>query len=642
MKEMKKMLSVLMAGALSFVLLGASVTTVAANAEDTVTPPVETLPVEVTTMTELKFANHNLAGAPSVVSRLSSKAQLAKLLNNQKPANLIMTMNTDGNVVDEQGDVIGEFTTLYSTYVQGKILPVVEVKDAESAGKLVDIWTTEISIVDMAVMSADATILSEVRTALPKIRGIYDCSEKMLVGEESWHEAIATANKSMANVIVLSDTQTTIESTIYFQHRFKTVWTEIEETTDFDVKRLVATGTYGIISKDFQTVYTAYEDYAEGSVSRISTNIAHRGLPNTMTENTLAGYKKAYEKGATHIEVDTWLTKDKEIVIMHDASIDRTTNGTGIISQMTLEELRQYQVTKSMTGVEIGEEPIPTVRELFAEFKDKDLVIVFEIKTSDTAICAALKSLLDAYSIWDQVVIITFNDSMLKAVQEQLPEIPQASLADFSKKQFEKNVPRLNEMNAVPDANMGQMGNDNYYDAMMKDRGYMSYFWTFGTAQTCVDAMKKGAYGLTNNAADEYGTLCVGVLHGKAGQTVKKEALKEGANIAVATKTYAGEEKEVIGKVFAVKDCGEYAEVIATVNEVTGVLYTPVFCVTYEAEKPVEPDSSVLPNLPVEGTSEEVQMPIEGKKGCGSALSVGVPVVVILVGVYFVRKKKES
>lgn len=60
---------------------------------------------------------------------------------------------------------------------------------------------------------------------------------------------------------------------------------------------------------------------------------------------------EAYEKGATHVEIDLQLTLDNEIVVMHDDSIARTTNGSGNVSQMTLKELEQYKITKIITDL---------------------------------------------------------------------------------------------------------------------------------------------------------------------------------------------------------------------------------------------------------------------------------------------------
>ena len=537
-------------------------------------------------ITETAIVKNNLAGAPTVVSRLDDAETLSSLSQTKIPANLIMTMNGDGNIVGKSGEIIGKFTELYKTYVEAVMIPVVEVNEEAAADKLIEIWNEEIGIIDMAAMSSSSSLLKKVRTALPKIRGVYDCSDKALADGPSWYQQIKNANLSMANVVVLSQEQATVESVKYFQYRLKTVWTELDadKTDTFAVQSVVSTGAYGIISSDFKTVYAAYDEYEKPSVARISANIAHRGLPYTMTENTIAGYKTAAEAGATHIDADAHLTKDNQVVIMHDATLDRTTNGTGAISSMTLDEIQKYKVTKSMNKVELGEEPIPTAEELFREFKGTDIVIVFEIKTGDTNICAALEEAIEKYDFWDQIIIISFNLPILKAVHEQLPAIPTASLAGFPRRNFEKNLPAYNQLNTVADAAIGDMGEADYYDSIMKDRGFMSFFWTYGVSQDCVQAMSKGIYGLTNNSADVFGEERVGGLYGKEGQQTAKSDLKRNAKITIVKQTYEGIEKEVTGTVFAVKDCGGYAEVIAYLTEAEDLLYTPAFRVNYKDE----------------------------------------------------------
>lgn len=559
-------------------------------------------------ITETAIVKNNLAGAPTVVSRLDDAETLSSLSQTKIPANLIMTMNGDGNIVGKSGEIIGKFTELYKTYVEAVMIPVVEVNEEAAADKLIEIWNEEISIIDMAAMSSSSSLLKKVRTALPKIRGVYDCSDKALADGPSWYQQIKNANLSMANVVVLSQEQATVESVKYFQYRLKTVWTELDadKTDTFAVQSVVSTGAYGIISSDFKTVYAAYDEYEKPSVARISANIAHRGLPYTMTENTIAGYKAAAEAGATHIEADAHLTKDNQVVIMHDATLDRTTNGTGAISSMTLDEIQKYKVTKSMNKVELGEEPIPTAEELFREFKGTDIVIVFEIKTGDTNICAALEEAIEKYDFWDQIVIISFNLPILKAVHEQLPAIPTASLAGFSRRNFEKNLPAYNQLNTVADASIGDMGEADYYDSIMKDRGFMSFFWTYGVSQDCVQAMSKGIYGLTNNSADVFGEERVGGLYGKEGQQTAKSDLKRNAKITIVKQTYEGIEKEVTGTLFAVKDCGEYAEVIAYLTEAEDLLYTPAFRVNYKDE-----------------TTSDRQSDSHSAAGCGSVAFEG-------------------
>lgn len=73
---------------------------------------------------------------------------------------------------------------------------------------------------------------------------------------------------------------------------------------------------------------------------------AHRGASGTMPENTLESFKKAAELGADGVELDIQFTKDKQIVVCHDETVDRTSNGKGFVKDYTLEELKQLDFQK--------------------------------------------------------------------------------------------------------------------------------------------------------------------------------------------------------------------------------------------------------------------------------------------------------
>jgi len=90
---------------------------------------------------------------------------------------------------------------------------------------------------------------------------------------------------------------------------------------------------------------------------------AHRGASGYAPENTLLAFKKAIELGANGIELDVQMTKDGELVVCHDETIDRTSNGSGWIKDMTLAELKSLDFScgqKDFAGV-----TIPTMREVF-------------------------------------------------------------------------------------------------------------------------------------------------------------------------------------------------------------------------------------------------------------------------------------
>jgi glycerophosphoryl diester phosphodiesterase len=71
-------------------------------------------------------------------------------------------------------------------------------------------------------------------------------------------------------------------------------------------------------------------------------NLAHRGASALAPENTIDAFRLAVEAGAGGLELDVHMTRDRQIVVIHDATVDRTTNGSGAVSEMTLDELRGF------------------------------------------------------------------------------------------------------------------------------------------------------------------------------------------------------------------------------------------------------------------------------------------------------------
>ncbi len=104
---------------------------------------------------------------------------------------------------------------------------------------------------------------------------------------------------------------------------------------------------------------------------------AHRGGAAEYDENTLAAFKGCYEKGLRGFETDVRMTKDGELVILHDDTLQRTFNGTGRVEDMTAQELRQFKSKK--TG-----QPLLMLEELLDYFSDKPgIYFEFEMKTGD-------------------------------------------------------------------------------------------------------------------------------------------------------------------------------------------------------------------------------------------------------------------
>lgn len=175
--------------------------------------------------------------------------------------------------------------------------------------------------------------------------------------------------------------------------------------------------------------------------------VAHRGASAYLPENTLESFALAEKMDADYIELDVHLTKDDELVILHDKDVDDTTNATGDVLGYTLAELKRlaadFSEEEGKTAVSGTSEnfEIPTLREVLDEFSDK---LRFVIELKDPAryigIEQMLVDLLAEYELigWDEdhfahAVIHSFDEPALKKVHEINAEIPLLQLISFDK-----------------------------------------------------------------------------------------------------------------------------------------------------------------------------------------------------------------
>lgn len=113
----------------------------------------------------------------------------------------------------------------------------------------------------------------------------------------------------------------------------------------------------------------------------------HRGDKGNYPENTLLGFQRAIEKGVDGLELDVHLTKDGEVVVIHDETLDRTTDGTGWIKDLTLKEIKQYSAGRPFThfsayDVSWVNEKVPTLSEVLQFIKPYPVELNIELKTS--------------------------------------------------------------------------------------------------------------------------------------------------------------------------------------------------------------------------------------------------------------------
>lgn len=153
---------------------------------------------------------------------------------------------------------------------------------------------------------------------------------------------------------------------------------------------------------------------------------AHRGWSSLYPENTLLAFKKAIAIGVDQIETDVRLTRDGELVCIHDSTVDRTTNGTGKVSDLTLAELKALDAG-AWKGESFAGERIPT----FIEFMElvsqhPTLTLDIELKEYPTGdqreraleVCDRVLKIIDDYGFTDRVVINAFSGELQEYIAD--------------------------------------------------------------------------------------------------------------------------------------------------------------------------------------------------------------------------------
>ena len=139
--------------------------------------------------------------------------------------------------------------------------------------------------------------------------------------------------------------------------------------------------------------------------------IAHRGASGHAPENTLASFSKALEMGTDMIEIDLHLSADDSVMVMHDAKVDRTTNGHGEIRNMTCEQLKQLDAG-GWFGDQFKGEKIPTLSEVLRLVDGKARVLI-ELKSSGAGLyqdlVAKTMEIVDANNARDWVILQSFD-----------------------------------------------------------------------------------------------------------------------------------------------------------------------------------------------------------------------------------------
>ncbi|MBT3201421.1 MAG: hypothetical protein HN350_16090 [Phycisphaerales bacterium] len=231
--------------------------------------------------------------------------------------------------------------------------------------------------------------------------------------------------------------------------------------------------------------------------------VAHRGASRDAPENTIPAFKLAWEQGADAIEGDFLLTKDQQIVCIHDKGTKRLAGENLSVSKSTLAELRQLDV-----GLRHGEKykgaVIPTIAEVFATVP-KTKKIYIEIKCGVEIIPALLEQIEKSGLEPEQIVVICFNAKVLEALKAKTPRYKTSWLASVKKNKSGKFTPSLEKVletlkRIKADGFSSSHGgiDEAFIKGIMKN-GFDHHVWTVDDLKTAQRFKQWGSKSITTN-----------------------------------------------------------------------------------------------------------------------------------------------
>lgn len=243
--------------------------------------------------------------------------------------------------------------------------------------------------------------------------------------------------------------------------------------------------------------------------------IAHRGASGYAPEHTLEAYRLAYQMGADYLEIDLQQTKDGALVAMHDDSVDRTTDGNGMVSSFTLKQLKELdagswfnhkypeKAQEHFAGISV-----PSLRDVFEEFGTSANYYI-ETKTPDAypQMEASLLQLLEEYRLLenpqsDQVIIQSFSQESLLLIHQSHEEIPLIQLIpkEIATELTEKELAHIRTYADGIGVNFNHLTAE--LAQAVREAGLELHPYTVNTAPDMAEIVDKGATGAFTDYID--------------------------------------------------------------------------------------------------------------------------------------------
>ena len=231
--------------------------------------------------------------------------------------------------------------------------------------------------------------------------------------------------------------------------------------------------------------------------------LAHRGFSGKYPENSPLAFRKAVEEtGADGFESDVHITKDGKLIIFHDASVERTSNGTGFIKDHTYEEMLELDIGSWMSP-EFAGQHIWTFDQLLDFCDETNMLLNMELKNYEVFYEGLEQRVIDAISahkMQDRVFVSSFNHISMQKFKELCPDIKTGLLYDKPYLDIDKYIERSNADNMHPRYMLLQ------YQPELVDlyhsRGMKVNTWTVNDEENMRDMIHRGVDAISSNHAD--------------------------------------------------------------------------------------------------------------------------------------------
>ncbi|WP_191991801.1 glycerophosphodiester phosphodiesterase family protein [Bacillus aerolatus] len=494
-----------------------------------------------------KEAETNILNAPTILSS-NATPQAIDALAGTGVSSMLLKTNSDLQV---NGTPLKDMLEK----MKGKMIPVIQLEEEKTAAPLISLLKEQ-AIQDVHILSSSPALVDLVKKEVPTARGAVLYNRQSL-NKHDINQFIQSLHKHGAKTAVIPKKLLSADLVHTFHSRTVSVW-GIGGSNEADAHELIHTGVDGIIADEAAPVLTAFSRYPENTLVQRPIVAAHRGIPSLAPENTMAGYQKAYELGADLIETDLHMTKDGQLVVMHDETVNRTTNGTGKVSELTYEQIRQLDAGVKFSP-EFAGEKVPSFREFLQGFKGKGAILLVELKAA--GIEEKVIEEIEQEGMTDEVLIQSFNLDTVKSSRELKPEIGAGYLysagvpatAEARLKDARQMVNYASTMNVTLNSSYGSLSKE--FITYMKQRGMTSLHWTFRNEQALEEQLMNGMIGPITDYTQWLSAAPV-----RLETPIKKQNLKVGKTAVIQAKAfvhYREEKKENIETTLFSSDNGK-------------------------------------------------------------------------------------